>query len=99
MTRRTREAPVGVDESLTALAEHLLETKSIALANDALLMQLIWILLAKGLLTKPEVIAAIDLSAATNRRAATPDGHGAAIYLEQIRARLQANDAGGLARQ
>jgi len=61
---------------LQALAKNLLEVKSVTLANDALLAQLLWILVTKGMLAKSELIAAIDASATANRRAATPEGQG-----------------------
>ena len=69
--------------------------KSIALANDALLIQVVWILLAKGTLAKSEVIAAIDAAVAANRRTVAPEGCGAVLYLEQIRAMFQATEAVG----
>ena len=97
MTNRAEKAPSRESESSPTLDESYLEMKAITLANDALLMQLVWILLAKGVLAKSEVVAAIDASVAANRRAASPEGQGAALYLEQIKAMFQASGADGMA--
>ena len=97
MTGQAENTPDRQSESSPTLDESYLEMKAITLANDALLMQLLWILLAKGVLDTSEIVAAIDASVAANRRTASPEGQGAALYLEQIRAMFQASAADAMA--
>ena len=62
---------------------------SIAIADDTLLQQLIWVLMEKGVFSKPEMIAALHRCVDVNRKAAGPANRGAAAHLEQIRKNIE----------
>ena len=74
------------------LAETLVRTEAMAQSAEMLLQQLLWLLLAKGLLEKSEIVAAIDTCILTTKRSSTAASDVAASYFLQIKATVETGD-------
>jgi hypothetical protein len=57
------------EDSSRALAERMLAIDAVTQSTNALLQQLLWLLLAKGFFAKSELVAAIDTCIVASRRA------------------------------
>jgi membrane protein required for beta-lactamase induction len=82
------------EEELPALVERLLAVDAVTQSTSALLHQLLWVLIAKGLIEKGELLAAIDTCIMASRRGDDVAGEAAANHLSHIRATIAGGDLG-----
>jgi hypothetical protein len=80
------------EDSSRALAESMLAIDAVTQSTNALLQQLLWLLLAKGFFEKSELVAAIDTCIVASRRASAPGSQAAALHLSHIRATIENGD-------
>jgi hypothetical protein len=70
----------------------MLAIDGVTQSNNALLQQLLWLLLAKGVFEKSELVAAIDICIVASKREAAPGSQAAAIHLSHVRATIEDGD-------
>jgi hypothetical protein len=75
-----------------ALAERMLSIDAVVQSTNALLQQLLWLLLAKGVFAKSELVAAIEVCIASSRRESAFGREAAAAHLAEIKATIEAGD-------
>jgi hypothetical protein len=71
-----------------AAAEKLLAVDGVIQSTNALLQQLLWLLLSKGVLERAELIAAIDVCLIEGRNRGSPADRAAEEHLSRVRATI-----------